>query len=802
MKYLVCGFYGNDNLGDVMFETAFKHLLKDDELTFINISDISEAKLNFYNAVIVGGGDVMNDFYGIKYKEALSNYNGYKIAISVGFSFEECRTRDFVDYFDDIILRSSIDLKNISRILGSKHTHTLPDLGFSIPFPLTVIPKTGKNVGIFLVGSLMNNHGFMFTLMTYIHWLISNDYIIQLIPMYSEIDIKDNDIAINKKIYRTFKYTGAINICDKLTLEEFFDKISYLDYAVCFRFHSMVFCTRAGIPFVSMPLTRKVELYNKELPHSIRFEIRIIQDKNYEIQNFDINNAKSLFLAIVENRETIKLKLLDISAKNNTLFESNKIKTIIHNSVKRRISQPIHELVKPEEIYSKYFSKFLAHGINAHTDDYSNLIDKKTLHGIADELCYDITHDTCNDYIYGTRINLETKLKELRDMIYYIFYDHKNKTIYPKLNINYIKQDCFKGLHRAGWQYSIEPLYYFSDDYGVFLDTYTDRTFGWCSSLLQKVGILPYTNYWVGFIHHTFDTFFSTNNCTEMFSSKLFIDSLPLCKGLYCLTEYLSEQVRKKLKDLDFNIKVVTLMHPTIFPDINFTMDKYINNKSKLLINIGSWYRNPVTIHRLNNVEDITITTLRGKKMESNFPGIDMFVSFNNHRLTCEDNIWSRYLMEYLNDHPDDYSFQLYNKINKHLQNSESINIRNIEGKDLIKNFIERVQVLETLPDNGYDVLLSQNIVFLHLIDASVANTIIECIVRNTPMIINRIPPTVELLGQNYPLFYDDIEDIPLLLSIQKISEAHNYLVKLDHEKFRIDYFTNSLVNSSIYKEL
>ena len=802
MKYLVCGFFGNDNLGDVMFETAFKFLLKDDELTFINVSEIVEAKLDIYNAIIIGGGDVMNDFYGIKYKEALFNYKGYKIAIGVGFSFEECRSRDYVDYFDDIILRSSSDLKDVSRVLGSKHTHVLPDLGFSIPLSLSVKPKTGKKVGIFLVGSLMSNYGFMFTLMTYIHWLISNDYIIQLIPMYSEINIKDNDISINKKIYKTFKYTGCINMCNKLTLDEFFNEISYLDYAVCFRFHSMVFCTRAGIPFVSMPLTRKVELYNKELPSTVKFEIKIIRDKSYEIKDFDINNAKTLFLAIVENKEDIKLKLLDISEKNSNLFESNKVRTLVHNAVKRRIFQPVHECVKPEEIYNKYFAKFLTYGINPHTDNYADLIDKKTLHNIADELCYDITHDTCNDYIYGTRINLETKLKELRDMIYYIYYDYKNKTIYPKLNINYIKQDCFKGLHRAGWQYSIEPLYYFSDNHGVFLDTYTDRTFGWCSSLLQEVGVLPYTNFWVGFIHHTFDTTFSSNNCTEMFSSKLFIHSLPLCKGLYCLTEYLSEQVRKKLKELNFNIKVVTLMHPTIFPDINFTMDKFVNNKNKLLINVGSWYRNPITIHRINNIKDITLATLKGKKMEASFPKSGLTVSFNNHKLICDENIWSRYLMEYLNDHPDDYSFDLYNKINKCLDVSPSVNIRNVEGKDLIKDFIERVQVIETLPDEGYDILLSQNIVFLDLIDASVANTIIECIVRNTPMIVNRIAPTIELLGEKYPLFYDNVDDIPALLNITKICEAHNYLLKLDHERYRIDCFTNSLINSTIYTDL
>lgn len=797
MKYIVFGFYGKNNLGDMMFEDSFKYLLPNDELTFMDAASMSEVKLNNYDAVIVGGGDIMNDFYGIKYTEALSDYKGYKIAIGVGFSFEECRTRKYVDLFDDIILRSYEDLRVISSIIGSKHVHRMPDLGFNLPMNLISREKTGKKVGVFLVGSIISNYPLVFSLKMFLHWLITNGYCIELIPMFFQDEIKDNDIALNDLLLKTFEHTGKITSYICSNIDNFLTKLSYLDYGICMRFHSAVFCTRYGIPFIAIPLTRKIIIYTKELPQELNHIAEVTRKPNGIIDNINLESLTRLFNKLVDNKENIAEGLLYNSEVNRKLFIDNKIKMLLNRKEKRKVFRSPNEEITPDEIYIKYRNMFLSKGINPETDKPLDLISKHELHLIADELCYDITNNTCNDYTYGTKINLETKLKELKGMIHYIYHDNKNKTIKPKLNINYIKQDCFKGLHRAGWQYSIEPLYYFADNHGVFLDTYCDRTFGWCASLLHNVGILPYTNYWIGFIHHTFDVTFSENNCENIFKSKLFLDSLPLCKGLFCLTEYLSKLIRKKLYELGYNISVITLSHPTVFPEINFSMEKFITNKNKKLVNVGSWYRNPITIHRVLETAEFKISTLRGKKMEANFPTNEINVTIKGDILHSDINIWAKYFIKYINSEEDDYSKRLNTKIRDLLKNKDSADI-----KPLIEDFIQRVEVIETLSDDGYDILLSENIIFLDLVDASVANTIIECIVRDTPIIVNRIPPTVELLGEDYPLFYDKISDIPSLLTIEKISEAYGHISNLNHNIYRLDYFVNSLLNSNIYKSL
>ena len=64
---------------------------------------------------------------------------------------------------------------------------------------------------------------------------------------------------------------------------------------------------------------------------------------------------------------------------------------------------------------------------------------------------------------------------------------------------------------------------------------------------------------------------------------------------------------------------------------------------------------------------------------------------------------------------------------------------------------------------------LVSSIVFIKLIEASAVNTLIECIMRHTPIVINRLPPIVELLGKDYPLYYDEIEEVYAILTLDNI---------------------------------
>jgi len=88
----------------------------------------------------------------------------------------------------------------------------------------------------------------------------------------------------------------------------------------------------------------------------------------------------------------------------------------------------------------------------------------------------------------------------------------------------------------------------------------------------------------------------------------------------------------------------------------------------------------------------------------------------------------------------------------------------------------EDVADLPRLSDHNYDELLSSCIVFSEYFAVSASNLILECLVRGTPLIINRLPAIEEYLGPEYPLYRDCLS-----LTDACLRETHDYL--LDRSK-------------------
>ena len=86
-----------------------------------------------------------------------------------------------------------------------------------------------------------------------------------------------------------------------------------------------------------------------------------------------------------------------------------------------------------------------------------------------------------------------------------------------------------------------------------------------------------------------------------------------------------------------------------------------------------------------------------------------------------------------------------------------------------------------------------ENIVFIELYDAAANNTVVECIVRNTPILVNKIPAIIDYLGHDYPLYYNNINEIPKLLTEENIFNAHQYLLNMNKDNLYISYFNKKL---------
>jgi len=309
--------------------------------------------------------------------------------------------------------------------------------------------------------------------------------------------------------------------------------------------------------------------------------------------------------------------------------------------------------------------------------------------------------------------------------------------------------------HRSGWDYVVHNLSEFNNPNGIYFDGFIENAFSWRKNQYIDDGTLPYKENWIGFLHNppNMPLWFSDNNSypQTIIHDEYFKESLNSCKGLYVLSNYYKKFLKHYLPQIPINV----LYHPTEIPDLKFNFNNFYKNKNKKVVNIGWWLRKLNSIFLLDGGQYEKIRLMPNNK--------------------CKDTI-----LRLTNIERDLYNFTLS------------------------KNQINSVKFIDHLDNNDYDVLLSQNIVFLDLYDTSANNAVIECIARGTPLLVNRHPATIEYLGEEYPFYFDSLKEAnEKLNNIDLIRDTHKYLMTFDKRKqITIEYFKEQFKESDIYQSL
>lgn len=305
------------------------------------------------------------------------------------------------------------------------------------------------------------------------------------------------------------------------------------------------------------------------------------------------------------------------------------------------------------------------------------------------------------------------------------------------------------GRHRSGWSYTMRNLKSLHNPRGILLDAWIERTFCW-----HPEGIKPHLQPWIGFIHvpPQIPEWFSYKQINEViFNSEAWEKSLPYCRGLFTLSNYHKKHLEKK-----FEFPIDNLIFPTEIPGIKWNWDRFTANKEKKIVQVGWWLR------KLHAVYQLPLSRAQYKKI---------FLSVEHKDLQG-----------------------LMRKEREILLNEGTFN----------DDMYETAEIVTYLPNSDYDKLLGENIIFVCLYDASANNTVIECIVRNTPILINPLEAVKEYLGEDYPLYYDSLEEAAeKAVNLDLIYKTHQYLI--DHSikpKLTGKYFLESFANSPIYSNL
>jgi hypothetical protein len=288
-----------------------------------------------------------------------------------------------------------------------------------------------------------------------------------------------------------------------------------------------------------------------------------------------------------------------------------------------------------------------------------------------------------------------------------------------KININWALKSQY-GNHRSGWSYAVRSLAELHSDSGVFVDGFIEKKFSWG----RDVGDLnneptPYSFPWIGFIHvpHNIPVWFLYHQSPQnIFQTQLWKESVKYCQGLFCLSEYQKNWLEKQLK-----MPIVSVKHPTEFPNVKFSWDKFLGNNYPRIVQIGWWLRKLHSIYYLP-VKKLHKTILCPNKKYIN-------------------KLWS-------------IEQQIFN----------------------LKIDPNSAEIIDYLSNIDYDLLLSKNIAYLDLYDAGATNTIIECIVRNTPVLVNPLPSVKEYLGENYPFYFENRKQAAQKAdNLELIKKTYNY---------------------------
>ncbi|MDG3088651.1 hypothetical protein P7F88_22340 [Vibrio hannami] len=317
--------------------------------------------------------------------------------------------------------------------------------------------------------------------------------------------------------------------------------------------------------------------------------------------------------------------------------------------------------------------------------------------------------------------------------------------VHKKLNIHGV--DLSYGDHRNSFNNLIDallPLH--TDKEAIIFLPFLERYFVWgdypgeAASESPK----PLERDWIGILHVPFDApeWFHTNVSPEtIFESELWKASLSKCRGLVTLSEDLARDINFKYP----NLPTVAVKHPTEFDRVKeFDLSQFRLNPT--IVQAGDWLRNLQAIHKIQ---------------PKGYRRVMLKKRFSDAYLSNE--------IEVFGDHQD-----------------------------------ENVEVYTMIPNDEYDVLLSQSIVICWLYATAANNLVLECIARKTPILINPLPSVVEYLGVDYPLYINDLSEVDELLSQDGIIEqTYNYLAGRDFSnELSYSSFYNSFKESDFYKNL
>lgn len=286
---------------------------------------------------------------------------------------------------------------------------------------------------------------------------------------------------------------------------------------------------------------------------------------------------------------------------------------------------------------------------------------------------------------------------------------------------------------------------------GVLLDSFVEDTFCWNLARCRNREIVPYRQPWSGFVHNPpgIPEWHETASSPQhILALPEWQESLPQCRGLFTFSVAMRDWLTARLA-----VPVEALIHPTECPARVFDVERFFSLERPRIVQVGAWLR------RIHSIALLNVTRLRKSCLIPRQDG-------------------GAYLQT------------LIQKEREHEPGASTADWSTVD-------------VLPYHDAAAFDDLLSESVVFLDLYDTVVNNTVVECIVRGTPIVCNRLPALEELLGEEYPLFFSSLDEAAKKADdFRLIRAAAEHLRAIPKEQFTGAAFARSVADSAIYRSL
>lgn len=257
---------------------------------------------------------------------------------------------------------------------------------------------------------------------------------------------------------------------------------------------------------------------------------------------------------------------------------------------------------------------------------------------------------------------------------------------------------------------------------------------------------------WLGVLHNPADIpeFYESDFTNKkLFETSLWRDNKQNCRGIITFSEHNKQLL---VASIEKEIPIFVFDYPMIKSKRPWSFERFKSNEQKKLLQFGFYLRNLHSLYEFSGVPDFDKYLIRHSEM----PYFKEKLAFCGER---------------------------FKKVNQ---------------KPLVDDNVKDIGFLD---EKYYDAWLSENIVFLELYAVNACSTLYKCISTATPILVNRLPALEELLGADYPLFYETKQAIPeILAKDQLVKQAHEHLFALPGRKSAtINDFVDSVSNLSIF---